>query len=486
MLKQTLNQTQTLRQQQQLVPQQLQSLEILIATTTELEQKISEELLENPTLEMLESGSRQLVGNPVEEQQDESTQGEAAADVAEKDEALATLIQLNESWRDYVPPAYTGNARYTSEDEEHRQYLFDSLVDEPTLQDILLAQLREINHADEERQRVCEEVIGSIDDKGYLRTSLGDIAMSCDADLATVDETVALIQTFDPPGVGARDLRECLMLQLERQGRKDSLAYQVVSKHLDELARNQIPKISSALRISPSRLYEVVDELKKLQPFPGSLVAPPKTDYVVPEVFVEKDEHGEWTVRTNRDCVPRLRLSPYYMKLMKSGEASKEVKQYIREKVSNSKVLMRALTQRQSTIERITHSLLKFQEDFFENGFHHMRPLVLNEVAEDIGVHETTVSRAIANKYIQTPHGLIPFKHFFSSGIETAEGEMVSSISVKRRIEELVRNEDPKKPLSDQKLTQKLKEDGYKVARRTVAKYREELGIRSSNLRRSY
>ncbi|NOY80998.1 MAG: RNA polymerase factor sigma-54 [Kiritimatiellaeota bacterium] len=488
MLQQTLSQLQTLRQEQILAPQQIQSLEILLATLPELEQKITAELAENPTLELLDPGGEQLVGNPVEETEGAGGDGQAdlAAQAAEKDETLATLIELGEAWQDFAPSRFAGRGRYTAEDEERRQHLFDSLVAESTLQELLLEQLRQADDVDEKTRRVAEEVIGSIDEAGYLRTHVADIAIACGVDLDAVNRALKLIQSFDPAGVGARDLRECLLLQLERKGRRKTLAYQVADRHLDEIARNRIPQVARKMGITPTRLYEVLAEIKQLSPFPGSPFSPERPDYVAPEVFVEKDDSGEWQVRTNRDCVPRLRISPRYLRMLKDPEAGSEVKAYIREKLLASRTLLRALANRESTIVRITRVLLDLQRDFFEKGPNHLQPLTMSQVAEEIGVHETTVSRAVAGKYLQTPHGLFPFRKFFTSGLDRAGGGQVSSSTVKQKLEELVRSEDPKKPLSDQKLAELLKAEGFRVARRTVAKYREELGILPSHMRRSF
>jgi len=480
---------QSLRQEQIMAPQQIQALEILLATVPELQQKISQELAENPTLELLENATEQLVGNPVEEggpAADPRAEEEASAMAAEKDEALATLIQLNKDWRDHASMPFAGRGMGGREEQERRQFLFDSLADEPTLQDTLLTQLRQSDDVDERSAQICEQIVGSIDDTGYLRRHISDIAITVNADLPEVERALATVQSFDPAGVGARDLRECLLLQLQRRGEKGTLAYQVVDKHLDAIGRNQIPKVARALRTSSRGLYEILQEIRRLNPFPGSAIAPTTANMVYPEVFIEKDEQGEWHVRSNRDYVPRLRISPYYQKLLEDPKTPREAKTYIREKVTSSKLLLRAIVQRQSTIERIAGSLLEFQHDFFDDGVMHMRPLVMSQVAEDIGVHETTVSRAIANKYVQTPHGLFPLKHFFSSGYEAGNGEMVSSHSIKQKIQDFVDAEDPKRPLSDKKLADLLNEEGFKVARRTVAKYREEGGIMPSHMRRNF
>jgi len=485
MLRQTLSQIQTLRQEQILAPQQIQSLEILLATIPELEQKISEELAENPTLELIDPGGEQLLGNPVEDTGDDG-RGDLAAQAAEKDETLATLIQLGEAWQDFAPVRFSGGNGYSGEDEERSQHLFDSLVAEATLQGFLMEQLRQTDDLDEETRRVVEEVIGSIDDTGYLRTHAADIAIACNVDIESVRRAVKLVQTFDPPGVGAQDLRECLLLQLQRRNERNTLAYEVVNRHLDEIARNRIPQVARKLNVTPTRLYEALEEIKRLSPFPGSPFSPERPNYVAPEVFVEKDEKGEWQVRTNRDCVPRLRISSRYLKLLKNPDTTPEVKSYIRDKLLSSRTLLRALVNRESTIVRITRVLLELQRDFFDLGPSHLRPLTMSQVADEIEVHETTVSRAVAGKYMQTPHGLFPFRQFFASGLDRTGGGQVSSVTVKQKLEELIRREDPKKPLSDQALTKLLKTEGFRVARRTVAKYREELGILPSHMRRSF
>ena len=471
-----------------MAPQQIQALEILLATIPELEQKINEELQENPTLELVESGSEQLVGNPVEEDHGGRENGlDEAAQAAEQDETLATLIQLTENWRDYAPPtAGAAGGHPSREDLERRQYLFDSLTEEPTLQEQLEAQLRDMDGLSERMRQICDRIITALDDRGYLRIHLSDLAIALNADLSEVEQGLAIVQSFDPPGIGARDLRECLLLQLERQGERGSLAWRLVDEYLEAVGRNQIPRVAKELGISPEGVYELLERIRRLNPFPGSALSRNTADFVTPEVFIEKNDRGEWVVRSNRDYFPRVRISPFYEKMLKDPNTPKEVKAYIREKLHSSKLLMRAMEQRRSTIERIAEALVEFQKDFLEHGIEHMRPLVMSQVAERIGVHETTVSRAIANKYVQTPHGLFPFRHFFSTGYRGEDGEQVSSLGIKQKIQALVEAEDPRKPLSDAKLAKLLAEQGFRVARRTVAKYREELGIPPSHMRRSY
>lgn len=483
-----LQQSQTLRQEQILAPQQIQSLEILLAALPELEQKIEAELVENPTLELLDPGNEDLAGNPVE-QNDSGNEFTDSADSA-LSQKLEDVIHLHNLWQDRmpVPVAGAGRGRFSEDDEERRQFFFDSLVSEPSVQENLLLQLQEIGDLDEKSEEVCREIIGSIDDRGYLRTHPADIAIACGlGDIAEVEKCLNIVQSFDPPGIGARDLRECLLLQLERRGEKGTLAYRVIDKHLEELGKNRLDQVCKRLRTSPATLRDALHIIRRLHPHPGALIAPDQiTDFVSPEIFIEKNDDGEWTVRTNRESIPRLRISPYYLQMLSDDTTPDEVKDYIRRKIGNSRMLMRALEQRESTIVRIAKSLLKCQIGFFEEGIAAMRPLTMAQVAADIDVHETTVSRAIANKYMMTPHGILPFRHFFTTGYTTSEGEEVSSLVIKDRLRHLVDTEPASKPLSDQRLADLLEKEGYQVARRTVAKYREEMGIPTSSLRRQF
>lgn len=485
----SLQQTQTLRQEQILAPQQIQSLEILLAALPELEQKIGEELLENPTLELLKSGNEELMGNPVER---DIRLNEEMPDMGDSllSQKLESIMQLQDLWQDRMPAGVRGGnaGNYTEDDEEKRRYFFDSLISEPSVQENLLNQLSELMDLSDEDRQICEEIIGSIDDKGYLCSHPADIAIACGlGQVKPVERCLKIVQTFEPPGIGARDLRECLLLQLDRLDRKKSLAFQIVDKHLDDVARNRLEVVCKKTRVSPPALREALQEIRRLYPHPGALIAPSqKTDFIAPEVFIEKDDKGEWMIRSNHDSLPRLKISSYYLKMLRDDTTSPDVKNYIRQKIGDSKVLMRAIEQRESTIVRISRSLLKHQRGFFEEGLSAMKPLTMSQVADDINVHETTVSRAIANKYMMTPHGLLSFRHFFTSGYTASDGQEVSNLVLKERIRHFVDLESSAKPLSDQKLSDMLKEEGYAVARRTIAKYREELGIPPSSLRRGF
>ncbi|MCJ8331855.1 MAG: RNA polymerase factor sigma-54, partial [Lentisphaeria bacterium] len=402
---------------------------------------------------------------------------------ADFDENLIGLVQLDGDFRDYVAPSHATQV-FSSDDAERRRHFFDSLSFETTLEEELLEQMR----TSESSAKVIEAgelIIGHIDETGYLSTGLDNIAATNFYDIEILKKALALIQKFEPAGMGAIDLRECLLIQLRLKGDEEKLAYKLVDKYLDDLSKNKIPYISRALNISSLNIYEAWEEIKNLQPRPGLSISSGNIQFVQAEVTVSK-ENGQFEIVVNRDYIPKIGISDHYMQLLESPDVSSEIKQYLREKIMNGKQLMKSLDQRQSTIEKITYVLLDKQIDFFEDGEDFLRPLTMGEVADIIGVHETTVSRAIANKYIETPHGLMPMRKFFSTGFKTEEGELLSTNSIKYKIQAMIAEEESAKPLSDQKLCDLLKVDGLEVARRTVAKYREELEIPSSHLRKSH
>ncbi len=294
-----------------------------------------------------------------------------------------------------------------------------------------------------------------------------------------------VIQTFDPPGVGARDLRECLMLQLERAGQQDSLEYRIVSDFMEALGKRRIPEIARGTGCTVDEVQEALDRIARLEPRPGRAFLPDNDQYVLPEVFVQKSG-DDFIVTTNNEHIPHLRISNTYKDLMAQGGNSAEVRNYIREKIRAGKFLIKSLHQRQQTILNIAKEIVNRQRDFMEKGVSHLKPLTMAQIAEVVGVHETTVSRAVSGKYMQTPQGIFEMKYFFTAGIQTASGDDVSNTSVKDMIAEIFKNEDPAKPLSDQEVVRMLREKGIVIARRTVAKYRTELNILPSNLRKVY
>src|ERR1041385_560176 len=298
-------------------------------------------------------------------------------------------------------------------------------------------------------------------------------------------DVLKIIQTFDPPGVGARDLRECLMLQLERDGETESLEYQIVRDHMTALGKRRIPEMARGTRCSVEEVQEALARIARLEPRPGRAFLPDNDQYVTPEVFVSRNG-DDFTVSTNNEHIPHLRISNVYKDLMSQGGNSAEVKNYIREKIRAGKFLIKSLHQRQTTIGNIAREIVKRQRDFMDKGVAYLRPLTMVQIAEVVGVHETTVSRAVSGKYMQTPQGVFEMKYFFTAGLQTDSGLGVSNRSVKDMIADIFKAEDTSKPLSDAEVVAMLKAKGITIARRTVAKYRTELNILPSNLRKVY
>lgn len=479
-----LNQSFQQRQTQQLMlaPQMRQSLKILQVAALDLRATIQEELQANPTLEEM----------PMDDVSLEKTAASGDAGSAPDDDPREEmdfsrdrqmLERIGQDWRDHMTD--TGGVRpMSSEEEERRQHFYDSLTTETSLQQHLMEQA-EMSDAASPVREALRYLIGSLDDRGYLTSTLSDIALLAQLPLDTVQEAAKLLKTFDPPGIGAENLGDCLLIQLNHQGRGKSVAARMVRDHFDLLVRRRIPDIARKMGLAPEVIQEAIELIGTLDPAPGRRFADDSNRVVVPDVTVESD-NGEWQVILNQDYIPRLRLSSTYRDLIAKGRLSKQESDYLREKLRSGKFIINAIEQRQRTIERITREILRHQREFFEEGVSKLKPLTMTQIADIIGVHETTVSRALANKYIKTPHGVFEMKFFFTSGYQSQAGESVANTSVKEMIADLIAGEDPGTPRSDQDIVGLLQERGLKIARRTVAKYREELGLLPSNLRRRY
>jgi RNA polymerase sigma-54 factor len=334
---------------------------------------------------------------------------------------------------------------------------------------------------DETVRRIGTEIIGNLDEDGYLRAELSEIAQRCTVAVEDVERVLALVQAFDPPGVAARSIQECLLIQLKTDPNPDPVSVEIVEQYFDDLSRRRYPDIARAMKLSLDRIMESVEEIMGLEPKPGRRFGGNDSRYIVPDVVVHK-MGNEYVVVLNEDGIPRLRVNSLYRSLLRSS--GDEARQYVEQKLRSAVWLIKSVDQRQRTLRKVTQSIVKFQREFLDKGLPHLRPLSLRDVGEDIGMHESTISRVTTNKYVETPQGLFELKFFFHSGIASGDGEMVSSVSVKKMIQDLLANEDPSKPLSDQEVAQILKGRGLVIARRTVAKYREELGILPSHQRR--
>ncbi len=475
------------RQNQSLVlaPQLRHSLKILQVAALDLRSVIQEELQSNPTLEELPMDGVSLDKEQQDSASENNESGEGADNREEMDfsKEYDILSKLDDDWKDYMSQA-GGAQPYTAEDAERRQHFFDSLVTETSLQEHLMRQAA-LADTPADVLQAMSHLVGSLDDRGFLTQSPADVALQTGIALASVQEAARQIKTFEPAGIGAANLGECLLLQLAVKGRADSLAARIIRDHFALLTRRRIPELARKLGIHTDDIQEAIEEVGTLDPAPGRRFADDNNRVVVPDVTVEKDG-DEWKIHLNSDYIPRLRISSTYKDLIAKGSLNKEERDYVRERIRSGKFLINSIDQRQQTIERITREILKAQHEFFESGVSKLRPLTMTQIADVVGVHETTVSRAIANKYIQTPHGVFDFKFFFTPGYQADGGASVSNTSVKDMINDLVEGEDRSQPLSDQEIVKKLQEKGINIARRTVAKYREELGQLPSNLRREY
>jgi RNA polymerase sigma-54 factor len=496
---QGLQLSQRMTQSLVLAPQLQQSLALLQAPTLELKALVEQELQQNPVLE-----ETQMTETELQERDPERETPSEAADPTEPPADLnfdpATeknsnepvddfqveferLVQLDQEWRDHFSQTNVPN-RLSSEDEEKRQFMFDSLVAGTSLQEMLLEQVRE-SSVPETEWPIAEMIIGNVDDYGYIKASIEELSAGTGLPAEKVLEVLKAIQSFDPPGVGARDLRECMLLQLERSGQQDTLEYRIVRDFMEALGKRRIPEIAKGTGVEVDEVQDALENIARLEPRPGRAFLPDNDQYVLPEVFVQRSGE-EFVVTTNNEHIPHLRISNTYKDLMSQGENSGEVRNYIREKIRAGKFLIKSLHQRQQTISNIAKEIVKRQHDFMAKGVAHLKPLTMVQVAEVVGVHETTVSRAVSGKYMDTPQGIFEMKYFFTAGIQTESGAGMSNTSVKDMISDIFKREDTAKPLSDQEVVKMLKEKGIVIARRTVAKYRTELNILPSNLRKVY
>ncbi len=463
-----MQQTQNLSMQQVLAPQLQQSLVILQAPMLELRNIVQQELQTNPVLE---------------EEVPETPQEEPNQQTDDFQEEFNQLAKLDEEWREYMSQNSSYNGR-SDEDEERRQFFFDSIANQETLQQHLIGQLNgaELGKND---QRLAELIIGNIDDNGFLQTSPDEMSANTGVAVADLRRLLEVIQAFHPVGVGAVDLRECLLIQLRRLGKENSLEYQIISKHLDELGKRRFPEIARRLGVTVDQIQQAAYSIATLDPKPGAIFAPDPNNYVLPDVNVEKIG-DTYTVMLNGEQIPHLRISNAYKDLMSQNDSGGEVKDYIRDKIRSGKFLIKSIHQRQQTISNIANQIVSRQEEFLENGTAFLRPMTMVQIAEAVGVHETTVSRAISGKYISTPQGVFEMRYFFTPGYQTATGESMSNTSVKEAILDLIKSESAINPLSDKDIVSILSERGIPIARRTVAKYRNELNILPSNMRKQY
>ena len=454
-----------------MTPELHQAITLLQFSSLELVDYIQEEITTNPLLEIQEK-----------EANDEN--GINAKDTAEKSETLEKNEKASFEWEDYFSDNEPYYRRGTSEpyNRDQASSSFEQFVSgENTLHEHLNFQLL-MSTVNKKQNAIAEYLIGNLDSNGYLQGTLSDHACFLGVEEAEIEEALALIQTFDPVGVGAPNLQECLLIQMRERKNVPPLAEIIIKDYLPGIARGNFREMAHKLEVSQIELQEAVDFIRTLNPKPGAnLGGAGETKYIVPDVTVEKVEN-KYIIMIN-DNVPNLVVSPFYRSLLqKKGEEG--LNNYIKKRLDSALWLIKSIEQRRQTLYRVTGEIVDIQKLFLEKGIRYLRPLTLKDIADKVGIHESTVSRATANKYVQTPRGLYPFKFFFSSGINGVEGESHSVLSIKSYLEELVEKEDTRSPYSDQRLAELLKTQGMKVSRRTITKYREELGIPASFKRR--
>ena len=391
--------------------------------------------------------------------------------------------ELTDQWNEYYAQRATSEP-WTADAQARRQHFFDSQTKAPTLQQYLLEQMNGSEMSAQDRG-IALVVIGNIDDQGYLRATTGEIASQAGCREEQAEKVIEIVQGFDPAGVGARSLSECLFIQLRRSGRQYSLESRIVQHYLEELSRRKLPEIAKLCHVSLGDVQNAAEAIARLEPRPGRPFSSEEEQTILPDVIVER-EGDDYTVSLNDEEIPSLRIGDRYKDMLSQSAADREVRDYLREKIRGGRFFIRCVQQRQHTLLNIAREIVARQRDFFDLGPAHLRPMTMSNVAQAVGVHETTVSRAVSGKYLASPRGLFELKYFFTSGYTTSDGQSVSNESVRQAIAEIVRAEDSRHPLSDQDIVAMLSERGLPIARRTVAKYREQIGILPSHLRKSF
>ncbi len=479
--------------QMKLAPQVIQSIEILQLPLIELQKRIDRELEENPLLESSPADDAGTEGE-TEESPDSSAEGDHSKtepdDISPEDAKEAVQFERLEELTDYYQQHSSDepkNSRTGIEVSDARQQaLENSPGPEPSLQDHLTAQLAYISPPPP-LSSVCRNIIANLDDRGYLASPLEDILDSVDetCSMKIGEEALRIVQGLEPPGVGARDLKECLLLQLDPRRHDYELTARLIRNHFEDIMKNRLPKVAEDTGHDIESIKEALHHIGELNPRPGSLFLNPAAPHIMPDVTI-RDNDGNYEVVIENSWLPSLRVSAYYANRLQQKDLDAKTRQYLAAKLQAAQGIISAIEQRRATLQSVTEEIIKAQKDFFDRGRMHLKPLKMQDVADAIGVHVSTVSRSIANKYVQTPQGLYSLKRFFTGGTRKVDGDMESWDVVRSKLIRIVENEDKKKPLSDEAIAEHLRKQGIDIARRTVAKYRKLLNIPSSRMRREF
>jgi RNA polymerase sigma-54 factor len=495
-----------LRLSQKLImtPQLQQAIKLLQLSRLELQQTLNQHLMENPLLDELAGDVDEgdpAAGDEWNQDKKEITGPEGSSDSPKEEDSDGPEELSASGWEDYFNgDRRAGDTEYPAASSQDELPSYDQTVVKPqSLEDHLLWQLALSGVSDSDKA-IGQMIIGNLDEDGYLRILLEEVASDAKVSTEHAESVLRLIQSFDPPGVAARDLQECLLIQLGSldrtvgidEGRrirlKGSVVEAIVTHHLKDLEKKHYARIAKALGVTPEEVFAATHVIEGLEPKPGRPYSTANNYAIVPDVFVVKNE-GEWVVLLNDDGMPRLRISPYYKQLMSNSKQSSDAtKAYLEEKLRGAQWIIRSIEQRNKTIIKVVGSIIKFQEQFFEKGVQYLKPLVLKQVAEDIGLHESTISRVTANKYMYCPQGILELKYFFNTGIQRSDqaAEELSSVTVREMIRKMVEEEDSQHPLKDQEIAARLQKNNILIARRTVAKYRSEVNIPSASQRKRF
>ncbi|HOS68696.1 MAG TPA: RNA polymerase factor sigma-54 [Bacillota bacterium] len=461
-----------IEQQQKLImtPELKLALKILQLPAVELEELLQQELENNPVLEL------------VDDSRDEKSEAQQKLDKKEKEKEKEKEID----WKEYFQFQGKSYSEEGFDNDEASELSYENFITYSyTLKDHLISQLR-VSQISKKLRDIGEYIIESLDENGYLTITKEDLAAILDAEPEAVEEALSVIQTFEPFGVGASNLKECLLIQLRNKDIKDKKIEAIIMNHLDDIASNRISNISKKLSISIEEAQKYSDIIKSLEPKPGrAFEEGTSTKYVTPDVYIEK-VGKEYIVIVNDYYGSKLTINQFYKKMLISEDKSSQASAFISNKLSSAMWLIKSLEHRKNTLYNVVKAILDYQMDFFEKGPMFLKTMTLKKIAEMVNVHESTVSRAINGKYVQTPRGIFEIKYFFKSGVDNQDGEAISSESIKKKIKGYVCGEDASKPLSDQQIADLLVKEGYMISRRTVAKYRDELGILSSSKRKRY
>lgn len=474
-----LQQNLILTQQLVMTPQLQQAIKLLQLSRLELAEMIQQEMEQNPALE--EAGSEEISDKKITAKEGESATPEAEPPV--KEVTIEEKVRSDTDWENYINE-YNSTGRIHMEIDHSEAPNYEAFTSKKqTLDEHLRWQLM-LHGLEREHERIGHTIIGNLNRDGYLCVETREIAQATGSETETVETVLGTLQSFDPPGVCARNLCEALLIQVNQLGIDNPVIVEIIKHHLKNLENRNSKKIAKALKISLDDVRAAVRIIQYLEPKPGRKFSTDEPAYITPDIYVYKDGDG-FKIVMNDDGLPKLKINRFYKNAVANGQKiSKETKNYLNEKMQSASWLIKSIHQRQKTIYLVMESILKFQKEFFEKGIAYLKPLILKDIAEDIEMHESTISRVTTNKYAYTPQGLFELKYFFNSSIERTGGESMASASVKERIRLLIESEDPEHPLSDEKIATILQESSIQIARRTVAKYRKVLNILPSNKRK--